>query len=88
MASEICLYIMKHIQSLDAVLTTVKRNGVTTLRAKSQFCIADYKIVELFCDSAIRHPDTAKVLKIIDWPECQDLKEVWEFMGVIVYYRI
>ncbi len=61
---------------------------MTISEAKSQFCIAGLKIVGFICDSAGRHSDTAKVLKIIDWPECQDIRESPPFMGVCVYHRI
>jgi hypothetical protein len=40
------------------------------------------------CDSEGRHPDSAKVIKILDWPAYRDLTEVKSFLGVYVYYRI
>ncbi len=81
-------YIVEHIQSLDAVLADLERAGVTISGAKSQFCMASLQIVRFIFDSAGRYLDTAKVLKIIDWPECQDIREARVFIGVCVYYPI
>ena len=81
-------YILEHIQNLDAVLADLERAGVTISGAKSQFCRAGIKIVGFICDANGRHPDTAKVLKIIDWPACTDITTARAFMGVCVYYRI
>ncbi len=50
--------------------------------------MAGLKIVGFICDSDGWHPDTAKVLKIINWPECQNIRKARAFMGVCVYYRI
>ncbi len=66
-------YILEYIQNLDAVLGDLERTGVTISGAKSQFCRAGVKIVEFICDANRRHPDTSKVLKIIDWPACTDI---------------
>ncbi len=63
---------VEHIQNLDKVLADLERAGVTIARAKSQFCRAGIKIVRYICDVDGRHPDTSKVLKILDWPECID----------------
>ena len=79
---------VEHIQNLDQVLADLERAGVTISGAKSQFCQAGIKIVGYICDAAGRHPDTSKVLKILDWPECTDTTSAQAFLGVCVYYRI
>lgn len=81
-------YVFEHIQNLDKVLADLERAGVTIAGAKSQFCQAGLKIVGFICDADGRHPDTSKVLKILDWPECTDVTSARAFMGVCVYYRI
>ncbi len=81
-------YILEHIQNLDKVLADLEQVYVTITRAKSQFCRAGLKIVGYICDSDGRHPNTSKVLKIFDWPECTDVTSTRAFMGVCVYYRI
>ena len=81
-------YVVEHIQNLDAVLADLERAGITIAGAKSQFCCAGIKIVGFICDSDGRHPDTSKVLKILDWPECINVTAARAFMGVCVYYRI
>lgn len=54
----------------------------------AQFCMSGIKIVGYVCDSEGRHPDSAKVEKIIAWRPCDSAKEVKAFLGVCVYYRI
>ena len=73
---------------MDAVLADLERAGITIAGAKSQFCCFGIKIVGYICDSEGRHPDTSKILKILDWPECVDVTTAQAFMGVFVYYRI
>ena len=82
------LYILKHIQWLDAVLVDLEKAGCTISGEKSQFCVAGLKIVGFVCDSDGRSPETAKVIKILEWPSCRDVSEVRAFIGVCVYYRI
>ncbi len=45
-------------------------------------------IVGYICDANSRHPDTSKVLKILDWAECTYVTSAHAFMRVYVYYRI
>ncbi len=81
-------YVLEHIQNLDNVLADLEPAGVTIAGVKSQFCQAGLKIVGYICDADSCHPDTSKVLKILDWPECTDITSARAFMGVCVYYRI
>lgn len=82
------MFNVEHIQNLDKVLVDLERAKVTISRTKSQFCRAGIKLVGYICDADSRHPDTSKVLKILDWPECTDTTSARAFMGVCVYYRI
>ncbi len=66
LAPRIRRYFLEHIQNLDKVLADLERAGVTIAGAKSQFCQAGFKIVGHICDADGRHPDTSKVLKILD----------------------
>ena len=81
-------YVLELIQNLDKVLADLERAGATIAGAKSQFCHTGIKIVGYICDADGRHPDTSKVLKILDWPECTDVTSARAFIGVCVYYRI
>ncbi len=81
-------YILEHIQNLDKVLADLEQASVTIARAKSQFCRAGLKVVGYICDANGRHPDTSKVLKILDWPDGTDVTSTRAFMGVCVYYQI
>ena len=59
-----------------------------TIGSKSQFCMDGINAVGFVCGAEGRSPDTAKVIKILEWKPCSDVGEARAFMGVCVYYRI
>src|SRR5437016_11512581 len=77
-----------HIQWLDRVLASLERAGCTISGEKSQFCMDGINVVGYICGSNGRLPDTDKVAKIVEWPDCQDVSEARAFIGVCVYFRI
>ena len=81
-------YVMEHIQNLDVVLANIERAGATISGEKSQFCMRGLKVVGFVCNINRRHPDAAKVIKIVDWPDLMDTTGTRAFLGVCVYYRI
>ena len=81
-------FILEHIVNCDKVLLELERAGVTIAAEKTQWCMPGVKIVGYVCDSDGRHPDSAKIIKILDWPACENPTEVKSFLGVCVYYRI
>ena len=81
-------FVLEHIQNLDRCLCDIERSGCTIAGGKSQFCMSGIKIVGYVCDADGRHPDTAKVIKILQWKTPTDRSEVRGFLGVCVYYRI
>ncbi|EFQ87850.1 hypothetical protein PTT_16476 [Pyrenophora teres f. teres 0-1] len=44
-------------------------------------------IVGYEVDKDGRYPAKSKVQKILEWPECRTVKEVRQFIGIVVYYR-
>jgi hypothetical protein len=78
---------MEHIQSLDRTLVRLERADCT-IGLKSQFCIDGIKIVGFVCGAEGRTPDSAKVIKILEWKPCSDVGEAWVFIGICVYYWI
>ena len=86
--SEMRLYILKHIQWLNAILVNLKKTDCTISDEKFQFCVADLKIVNFICDSNDRFFETAKIIKILKWSSCRDVSEIRAFIEVYVYYRI
>ena len=66
MALGIKRYVFEHIQNLDKILADLDQAGIIIAGAKSQFSQARLKIVGYICDADSRHPDTSKVLKILD----------------------
>ena len=81
-------FVLEHIQNLDAVLADLERAGATISAEKSMFGMKGLRIVGYVCDDKGRHPDSAKVLKILSWADCKDVVEVRAFIGICVYYRI
>ena len=80
-------FVMEHIQALDRTLVRLERAGCT-IGLKSQFCMDGIKIVGFVCGVEGRTPDSAKVIKILEWKPCADIGEARAFIGVCVYYRI
>ena len=82
------LYILKHIQWLNAILMNLKKTSYTISNEKSQFCVVNFKIVDFICDLNDRFFETTKVIKILKWSFCRDVSEVRAFIKICVYYRI
>jgi hypothetical protein len=81
-------YILEHLQNLDQALFNVELAGGRVSGEKSQWCVSGVSVVGFVCDYDGRHPDSAKVAKIVDWPPCKNITEARAFIGVCVYYRI
>ena len=86
--SEVRLFIMKHVQWLNAVLMNLEKTSCTILNKKSQFCISELKIVDFVYDSNDKSSEIAKIIKIFEWSSCCDVSEVRTFINVCMYYRI
>ena len=86
--SEMRLYILKHIQWLNAILMNLKKTDCIISNEKFQFCVVNFKIVDFVCDSNDRFLETTKIIKILKWFSCRNVFEVRAFIEVCVYYRI
>ena len=80
-------YVFEHIQNLDKTMDRIERAGAC-IGAKSQFCHDGMNIVGFICGSNGRTPATSRVIKILEWPPCQNITEGRAFIGICVYYRI
>src|SRR5438045_4073402 len=80
-------FIMEHIQALDRTLERIERAGCT-IGPKSQFCMKGVVIVRFVCGAEGRSPETAKVIKILEWKPCTCVREARAFIGVCMYYQI
>ena len=63
---EIRLFIMKHVQWLNAVFVNLKKTSCTISNKKFQFCMSELKTVDFVCDSNDRFSETAKIIKILE----------------------
>ena len=68
-------YVLKHIQNINETLFYLELAGCVISGEKSQFCMPKIKIVGFMCDSEGCHPDTVKVIKILEWTHCKNTEE-------------
>src|SRR5438552_7523684 len=80
-------YVLKYIQSLNRTLVRLERAGCI-IRSKSQFCINRISIVSFVYKAEGRSLDSAKVIKILKWKPCTDIRKARAFIKVCVYYQI
>jgi hypothetical protein len=81
-------FVREHIQNLDKVLDSLERAGLTMSGSKSQWCMNGVQIVGFICSAEGRLPETAKIIKILEWPAPVNTTQARAFIGVCVYYRI
>ena len=81
-------YVLERIKNMDCVLCDIERSGATISGKKSEFCKSQLKAVGFLCADKGQHPVPGKVIKISQWRDCQNPKEVRAFLGRCVYYRI
>lgn len=81
-------FMLEHIMNLDKSLLAIECAEATVSGEKSQWCMPGLKVVGYVCDATGRHPEAAKVEKIINWKQPDNPSEVKGFLGICVYYRI
>ena len=86
--SDIQQFILKHIQNINKVLCDVKHVEITVAEEKSQWLMTEVKIVEFVYDHKRHHLNQTKILKIIKWSFYKNLKKIWVFINVCMYYCI
>ena len=64
--SEVCCFILEHLQILDHVFLTLKLTNVKISEEKSDFDQSEIVIVEYLCDYERRHLKAAKISKIVN----------------------
>ncbi len=81
-------YILKTIQNLNKILINVECKDRSVFDEKSQYIMKQLKIVEFVCRSNGRSSVINKVLKIVQWRLCQNLKKAHVFIDLCVYYQL
>ena len=81
-------FALEHLQNLDQVLLDLERAGATIAGGKLQLCMLGIEVVGYVCDRDGRHPQQAKVAKILAWPAPINSTELKGFLGICVYYRV
>ena len=82
----VCQYILKIIQNLNKILINVECTDRSVSDEKSQYIMKQLKIVEFVCRSNEHSSVINKVLKIVQWRLCQNLKKAHAFIDLCVYY--
>ena len=75
-------FIWEHLQVVHWILPQLENVGVTVSAKKFILTVPDATIVRHKCTFDGRIPHEAKVQKIQDWPECQNLTQVHGFLDV------
>ena len=70
------------------MLYDIELAGGTASGAKTQWLMPGIKVVGYVCDADGRHPDNAKIAKIVNWEDCRDLTSARAFMGICTFYRL
>ena len=86
--SGIWRFILKYIQNLNKILYNLKKAELTVTEVKSQWCMSEIDVVSFMCDSKKCHPDSVKILKIVEWSLCALIIKVKVFIEVYMYYWI
>ena len=81
-------FIVEHIQNIDRVLLNCELAGVTIAAKKSQWCKKEAVIVGYLCGIDGCKLDQMKIRKILEWKQCDCLKDVCAFLGIVGFYRI
>ena len=84
----ICRFIWEHLLVVHRILQRLQNVGATVSAKKFVLAALDATIVGHKCTFEGRIPHEAKVQKIRDWPECENLTHVRGFLGVCGVLRI
>jgi hypothetical protein len=73
---------------MDGVLANLKRAGCTISEVKSQFYMSRFRVMGFIYNILRRHPDTFKIIKIVEWSFPNNVTETRAFIKITVYYRM
>ena len=82
------LFIWKHLTVVHRILQRLQNVNTTVSAKKFVLAAPDTTIVGHKCTSEGRVPHEAKIQKIRDWPECENLMLVRGFLGTCGMLRI
>ena len=80
--TEVWKFVFEHLQDLNCILHQLWLTGVTISAKKLSLCVPEVTILGHRCTQDGRIPDDAHVWKVLKWPNCSNLTEVWGFLGV------
>ena len=69
-------HVYEHLRNIDKTLFNVELAGATVSGDKLLLCQKAIKIVGFVCDFDGRHPEAAKVIKILDWHASGDVVDL------------
>ena len=70
------------------MLLNAELAGATIAAVKSQWYQSKAVLLGYLYTPKGRLPNDIKIVKVIEWRTCSDLKDVRAFIGLIGYYRI
>ena len=81
-------FVWEHFQNLNRVVQRMKYSGGTFSGPKTVLCAEEIMVVGHRCTTEGRKPETDRVRVISRWPKCQNMTDVWMFLGTIGVCRI
>ncbi|KAG8781506.1 hypothetical protein FRC15_008612 [Serendipita sp. 397] len=81
-------FIYEHLNDVDEVLTRIIYAGITVAAAKLQIAALEATIVGHRVSYEGRHPDDAKIQKVLDFPVPLDTTQLRGFLGLMEVVRI
>ena len=82
------LFIWKHLTIVHRILQRLQNINATVSAKKFDLTALDTTIIGHKCTSEGWVPHKAKIQKIRDWPECENLTQVCGFLGTCGVLRI
>ena len=81
-------FIWEHLENVNRVIQRIEHAGGTFSGIKSHICVESAIVIGHKCTIEGRLLNESPVQKIVDWPICQILTEVWEFLGTVGTIRV
>jgi hypothetical protein len=81
--TRICRFVWEHFQGVNRVVQCMKYSGGTFSGYKSVLCAPEIMVLGHHCTYDGQLPDQSRVTAISNWSDCEDLSDVWSFLGTI-----
>jgi len=81
-------FIWEHLNDVHRILHRLRCAGATVSAKKLFIAVPEVVILRHKCNYDGRVPDSSKIAKVHDWPNCKNLSDIRTFLGLAGYMRI